>query len=192
MQIELTETQSNFLSRYYNSLGDLQKSLNDLGLEYLHFREWLKTPYFKMKFNEMQLEVNEFLTIENTSIAKRRINTILKEGLIETEEISCIELDSNNEVVRELTTRKIKRKEPVEAIRSILGEKSTEYAINLLSERGVLAKPIARQLLSTANEYQQKLQDSFELNKEDANINNDEKTIALIKQALIGSLEDIQ
>ena len=189
--MSLSETQENFLSNYYNSLGNLQESLDNLGLEYLHFRSWLKDINFKAKFSEMQLDVNEFLTIENRAIANRRMNTILKEGIIETEEISCVEVDSNDEIVRALTTRKVKRKEPLEVMKTIFSEKSTEYAINLLAERGVLAKPIARKLLSTANEYQQKLQDSFEIDNQDDMI-NDTKTIALIKQAVIGTGEEIQ
>ncbi|NJM20425.1 MAG: hypothetical protein HC907_17805 [Richelia sp. SM1_7_0] len=191
MELKLSETQSNFLSRYYSNLGSIKDALDDLGLDYLHFRNWLNDNYFKAKFEEMKIEVGIFLRHDNDGLAERQLNHILHNGIQEIEIIEYEEVDHTGEIVRTSKATKTKSKVSLEAIKQQLGEKTTEYCIKVLAERGILDKTIARRLLSTANEYQLKLQSSFG-NNENSDRLTDEKSIAIVKTALLGSGNSIE
>lgn len=188
--MELSDTQNEFLYKFYNNCGSIRQTLDEIGLEYVHFRTWLKDVYFLAKFEETRLDVNRFLTIDNESMAKRRLNELLHDGIVEIEEVSFVQLDSEDRVVNQSTATKVKRKVAIDALKQVLGEKSTEHCINVLAERGILSRAVARKLLSTGIEYQQKLQESFGDNENNDKM-NDEKAICLVRQALLGTNEEI-
>lgn len=185
MELKLSETQSNFLSRYYSNLGSIKDALDDLGLDYIHFRTWLNDKYFKAKYEEMKIEVGIFLRDDNQNVAKRELNYILHNGIQEIEVIEYEEIDREGEIIRTSKATKTKRKVSLEAIKQQLGEKTTEHCIKVLAERGILDKTIARRLLSTANEYQLKLQSSFG-NEQKTDQLDEKRAILLVKQAVLG------
>jgi hypothetical protein len=191
MDAKLSETQANFLSRYYNNLGSIKEALEDLGLDYLHFRQWLNDKYFVIKFDEMKRDVHRFLALDNESIAKRELNNLLHNGIIEIEEITFEEVGLDGQIIKSSTARKVKRKTALDAIKQVFGDKSDEYCINKLAERGILSKVAARKVLSLGNEYQLKIQNCLG-DDEKGDKMNDEKAIVLVKQALLGKGEEIQ
>lgn len=75
-------------------------------------------------------------------------------------------------------------------IKNLLNYDNIENSINNLAQQGLIPKSIARKFLTTAYEYQSKLQQCFGTD-EDSDKLSDEKAIALVKQALLGSGEEI-
>lgn len=183
----LTREQETFLSRYVNSKADVYNSLQSMGLEIEHLISWTANPLFDLAYRQARQKVILWLNQENYTTALRKLNEILENGVIHhtvTHEYSPI-LEAWVEK-RTVKTSGV----PSWAIKEGLKESNITKAIQQLSNEGVIPMSTARRLHQTASKITTELQQAFgENNAEEQH--TDQKVVSLIKQAVLGSLEEI-
>lgn len=145
---------------------------------------------FNRQFNIIRSEIIHEQLAEFRILIARQLNQLLTRGYEETVTTRTTTTNKNGRTTIKKTTKTVRKPVPIVMVKDLLLSESFETSVINLSQKGVIPKTIARNLLSTANEYTNKLQSAFGVDSSDDN-SNDEKTIGLIKQALIGSSEDI-
>ena len=186
----LNNSQMVFLQLYRDTMGDVGLALHQSNLELNHFRNWMYESEFNREFNITRTEIVNDQLAEFRILIVRQLNRLLSQGYTETTTIRTTTTNKNGKTTIKKSTKTVRKPIPIVMVKDLLLTESFEKSVLNLSEKGIIPKAIARNLLSTANEYTNKLQSAFEVDTQNEDL-NEEKTIALIKQALIGSVEDI-
>lgn len=186
----MNQNQISFLQSYQNNNGDIRSAITDNGLELNHYRLWMQEDEFKQQFKIIRTEIIYEQLAEFKVLIVQQLNQLLSRGYEEKTVTRTTTTNKNGRTTVKQSVKITRKPVPIAMIKDLLKSESLEASIINLSEKGVIPKTIARNLLSTANQYTQKLRGAFGVESED-NKMNDEKTIALIKQALIGSGEEI-
>lgn len=158
----------------------------------MHWKIWMEDDVFAQKFNRIRSEIIHELEQENRIEATRKLHELLNKGYEETTEITRIITTSKNGKAAIKRNKKTIRKQvsPINFLREFKGETFEKSLQNLL-ESGVINNSISRKILSTVNEYQEKLKACFG-EDEGSEKMGDEKAIALVKQALLGKGNEIE
>ncbi|NJO62527.1 MAG: hypothetical protein HC836_31160 [Richelia sp. RM2_1_2] len=146
---------------------------------------------FAQKFNRIRSKIIQELDQENRLIAIRKVHELLNKRYEETTEITRVTTSNKNGKFTIKTNTKTIKKQvpPINILREFKGETFEKSLQNLL-DCGVINNSTSRKILSTVNQYQKALKACF--GEDEGSGMDDEKAIALVKQALLGKGNEIE
>lgn len=157
----------------------------------MHWKIWMEDDVFAQKFKRIRSEIIQELDQENRLIAIRKVHELLNKRYEETTEITRVTTSNKNGKFTIKTNAKTIKKQvsPINILREFKGETFEKSLQNLL-DCGVINNSTSRKILSTVKQYQKALKACF--GEDEGSGMDDEKAIALVKQALLGKGNEIE
>lgn len=188
MEATLTPIQKKYLATYAETLGNTDECLEACNMQRLHLAAWLNEPIFKTTFSKVSKEVFFMLKSENEMLAMKNLNADLKRGYTFESVTKTKSRDSDTGSFEESETQFKKRSLTPAHYALAMGKNTFLEAVETLAKEGVLSDDQAKRLLSVTEELTAKAVKIMS-NDSGQKMNNEEKAVAALKQALIGVLE---
>ena len=182
---ELTPQQNQFLTLLRKNVGMIDKTLEQLGLDRVIFFDWRKNELFDQKHRLTMAEITNHMEAQNALLAKRRRAEILLNGTVE--ETHTVETKMNGKGQITTTSKKtVKKSSPPPSMLSER-EMAVVEALTVLVRENILPIEQARMAVSKGRAIQAELLEIFTANNNEDQRLEDEKVMALIKQAVLGN-----
>lgn len=174
--------------QFYKQHKVLSIALDMMGCDPLEWREWMKEESFAQEYNKINFEINAELERDSENKAIQIYNQIVSKGYTETKQID-----------RKITTNKygkISVNKTVKVTRKELSGKdlktveSFEKSLLNLLNSGAIPKSIALRILNICRETTNEMQNVFSPD-EKTNVIDEKRALAVVRLAVLGSLDDI-
>lgn len=183
----LSDEQIKFINNYCNSRGDYYGTLELMGLSVYHFLAWCENPIFKETYAKVKRQVIENLRDENHQLGLLRLNDILINGVEQkTIQQKHIVKGTNSSFITTRTTKNLGI--PGWAILAAIEKTKIEKAIDALADEGVLPREMAIKVIDRASRISDDIRETLASNSEA--MMNESRAIALIKQAVLGAVNE--
>lgn len=186
----MNDAEIKFLKVYQFYQGNGNKALKACGIEENHLNLWMEDDDFAQNFYSIRSEIASYLLSEFRFNYLKMVQNLVVNGCREKQVTRTTQTNKNGVTTIRSSSKTTIKMIPESYIKNLLNYENVENSINNLAQQGLIPKSIARKFLTTAYEYQSKLQECFGTD-EDSDKLSDEKAIALVKQALLGSGEEI-
>lgn len=191
MSNQLTQTQTAFINQYLK-VRDIDAVLSNLNLTFHHVVKWCDNPYFDMEYRSAKQFILRSRKEESALMATEYIHKILSDGCVRERVFSTKTMcNSDGEIVAIQTEQKtVERPIPVPILLQALGNSSTLKAIEQLANEGLLGNSQYKQLISLSEKISDEANKIMTHENEQNEEISEKRAIALIKQAVLGVLEE--
>lgn len=187
----LSEVQKQFLKEFLRD-GDLNASLERVGIDMVLYLSWRKTKLFDSRFKEVRSLYFSTLREMARDAALKNMYEAIEDGFITEKKVERTKIWSEKlqEFVENSRITITQKEVPFAYYKEFLGANKLEEAINQLMVEGAITQDQARDLVSISEEAAQRSQDVFNKTNEDDKQISDRKAIAILKTAIMGAMGD--
>lgn len=187
---DLTFIQREFIEAYLSTKGDLFRSLDIVGIEFVHFRSWRKLTEFDNAYQEARKDLINFMR-EDTYIKSMRIlNDVFSAGYLENHELKeTFSVVANEISDRKVVRRTIKSAIPPAMYNVAIADNNIEKALTVLFNEGIINSDVAKNIKAKLDKARLEISESWD--SKSNNTLDSVDTVALIKSAVLGSEKDV-
>jgi len=184
----LNETQKDFLGAFCQRRGDVFAALDDIGMEFVHFKNWRNDQIFEEIYQEFRKDIFQFLKEDNYLKALGKLNTIFTVGYVVSEEIkhSVHEDPKTGKDCKRVSRKKTISEIPPNLYNLAINDTNIEKALATLLNEGIITSDISKRILATIEKNRNDLTEVFR-HDTDTDLIKPKDTIALIKSAVLGN-----